>query len=331
MNEAFLGLKETDIDSIREELDRLKIRVSNLSASRDVGNVLGGMIRTEIAPGLLPIGPYREDVDSTHALEFTLWISEEILRIRKMTLHLTPKASRIAAGVTAASADTIPVESAGHVHLWSQWVSNTPLTTGNTVVTGITSVGAPSPTTNVAGSPHTHVETGVSTQADTATVAVGSSTHVHAVNVSTALGVLVGNLTKWGTYDSTGAVGATYQFDMIPVAGHANGFYTAISADATTAVSTPDHTHDVDLAISEHGMADDLAIIIDGVDQTANLGGPWTSTSDIVINPGDLIIVGFVNAKMEVATGPHTIKITSSAEGAVEVVGDYSVIIKAVQ
>ncbi len=319
----------SDIDSLREDLDRLKTQVSQNNSERNLGNPLGGPIRTEVAPGLLPIGPYRQDVDATYSLEFTLWISTELIRIRKMTLHLTPKPSRLSAGV-AASSGTLTSAAGG----------STTVTSGN-------------------GGSHTSS----SNPEGQASVAATTGTHNHrwAVFVS-APAVLPAGATyqRYNTYDSAaGLPGTPQQFDIsilsgtlgytgAPLAG-AGGSATVSVAPAahTHDVTIPDHTHGVTigththdisghthtitLSISETGMANNLHLWIDGVDRTVLLGGPWTAATDIVLTQNQLQAVGLTDVRLNPVTGGHVIKVTSTAAGAVEVVGDYSVIIKAVQ
>lgn len=324
--ESLLGLGlGTEVTDLGEQVKRLTSQVSQLRNEKEIGNVLGGMIRTDIGPGILPVGPYRQDVDASFSLEFTLWIPAEVLRIRRMTLHLTPKPSRLAAGVSEASEDTVEVESSGHVHLWAAKVGGA-INSGVAVPqsTSISSANA------LAGDgTHTHIETGGTTFGPSATINAALSTHNHGGATHSVLPVSA--LTQWIGHDSTGASSSTRTFDMAMVSGHSSDIYTAISAQTPTSVSTPDHTHDIELSISEHGMADDLEIIIDGVNRTSALGGPWTSEADISLDLNDLILVGFINARQEPVTGAHTIEVTSSAEGAVEVVGDYYVVIKGVQ
>lgn len=78
-------------------------------------------------------------------------------------------------------------------------------------------------------------------------------------------------------------------------------------------------------------MAAGMHLYIDGVDRTSLFSGPWSAASDIVLDPGDLLAVGLVDSRLTPVYGVHAIKVTSTAAGAVEVVGDYSVIIKGVQ
>lgn len=328
-------------EDLIEKVSNLQGQVNQLRQQREVGNVLGGLLRTDIAPGLIPIGPYRQDVDASFSLEFTLWIPEEVLRIRRMTLHLTPKPSRLAAGVIAANdaqtseaegSTPVNVSAANHNHIWLSHVSDTPIHTGTQVPT---TTAQPTGTVNVGTDLHTHVETGGVTGVPSNTVPVGSQTHVHsAVNVTVPS---TSNFLKFGTYDEDGAADGTRVFDIIGANTPSDHYTTAAQsgdvsvADAEHTHEVPGHTHDITLEISEQGMADDLEIIIDGVNRTAALGGPWTAASDIELDLNDLILVGFNNARNEPVTGPHTIEVTSSAEGAVEVVGDYYVIVKAVQ
>jgi hypothetical protein len=311
-----------------EGLNLLKSQAAAQVVESTVGNPFTGPIRADISSGLLPVGPYRQDVDATFSLEFTLWLSEEILRIRRMTLHITPKPSRLAAGSSEASADTVNVESAGHVHIWLSKIGAA-VVTGTNVHAGATTAG-PSATVFVGDSVHVHTETGVNTLGPSSTVAVGTSTHTH-VPSSTVSVPIVGNFSNFGSFDSTGTADSNRAFDLIPKSGTPTDYYTAISGNTPTAVSTPDHTHPVVLAISESGMANNIAILIDGVDRTALLGGPWTAAATVILDPAKLITCGFMDVKQTPSAGAHVVKLTSSASGAIEIVGDYSVIIKAVE
>lgn len=334
-----LGLGQ-DYDA---QLKRITAQVAGLTTEKNVGNVLGGMIRTEIAPGLVSIGPYRQDVDSTYFLEFTQWVSDKILRIRELTLHITPKKSRLAAGVAAssgtltsdASADVINVESAGHVHIWLSKVG-TAIITGTTVYAGAATAG-PSAATSVADNVHTHNETGGVTSGPSTTINVGTNNHTHAP-ATTAQAAVAGNFVNYGSFDSAGTADSNRAFDMVPKSGTPTDYYTAISGNSPTSVSTPDHTHDVPghthtltLSISEAGMAAGMHLYIDGVDRTTYFGGPWDAATSIVMKYNDLVTVGLIDARQSPVLGAHVIKITSTASGAIEVVGDMYVVIKAIQ
>ncbi|HXH05358.1 MAG TPA: hypothetical protein VNI83_02090 [Vicinamibacterales bacterium] len=104
--EQALNLGAAGDSGLREEISRLKITVANLRTERGVGNVLGGPVRTEIAPGALPIGPYRQDLDSSFHLTFTLWIPDYLLRIKSATLRLKPLPIRSSVTVSTSSATT---------------------------------------------------------------------------------------------------------------------------------------------------------------------------------------------------------------------------------
>jgi len=344
MNQNVLGLNSPNAD-LEERIRKLEAQGAGQRTEETVGNVYGGFLRTEIAPGLVKIGPFYADVDSTYGLERVEWIPTEVLRIRRMTLRLTPRPSRLAVGLVEtidaqtaeATGDIVNVADSGHVHIWLSRSSTTAMHSGVSVLGG-TVTNTPSATTQVAVSPHNHTFVGSPTNNDTAPISVGSSTHVHGPGGIVQTVPTTADFDKWGTYNSAGSADATRAFDIIPIAGSPADMYTAVTSASPVSVATADHTHevaghnhDVTLAISEQGMATGMAILIDGVDRTALLGGPWNAAASIDLDTNKLIAVGLIDIRGTVSTGPHTFKVTSTAEGAIELTGDYYCIIKAVQ
>lgn len=118
--------------------------------------------------------------------------------------------------------------------------------------------------------------------------------------------------------------------DMSVIGNHSHvvaGFTS--DAGASHSHSTPDHTHPshthaLTLGILEGGIAANLRLFIDGVDRTAALGGPWNAAVTLDITQY------LIDVRMKPVAGDHTIKIESSAVGAIELFQDWYVIARPV-
>lgn len=244
-------------------INQLQVQVANLQNQLNVGNVLGGMVRTQIAPAAFPIGPYRQDVDASFGLEFTLWIPDYALRLKRALIVLTPKKTRIAVGssTTAPGTGLIEVPSVDHAHAWAKYVTTT--------------------------------DPGYSVKEYTSWLPTVPSTTSGQVAME-----------SFGTVD----------------------LYTDKATPAQESVANSTHTHPITLAISESGLAAGMHLYIDGVDRTSDLGGPW-STDPVTLD----ITTYLVDMRLNPVVGAHAIKVTSTAAGAIEAVGDIYGIIKAIQ
>jgi len=321
-----------DAGATREQLERQNILLAGLRTERTVGNVLGGMIRTEIGPGSMMIGPYRQDVDATFGLEFNLWIPTYLLRIKSATIRLQPKAIRSSVSVTAGGTTT---PSGGAATSGTQ---TTPSGGGSTSGdTSTPSGGSASPSSNATGTTvqvadigHTHI------WADYQSATPGSYSSrlyddglTNSFNLSAAAS---GNKHTLGP-NSTETMPTSAHTHVVTVPAHTHTIHNHTTPAHTHPVhdhtvpnhTHPSHGHTLTLAIAEGGLSTNLRLWIDNVDRTSALGGPWTAAAELDIRQY------LINARQEPVTGVHSIKVTSTAVGAVEAVGDIYGVLAAVQ
>jgi len=311
---------------LREDVQRLKISVAGLRNDKNIGNVLGGPIRTEIAPGSLPIGPYRQDLDATFDLSFTLWIPDYLLRIKQANLRLKPLAVRSSVAVTSSSEGT---PSGGGSTSGASSASSTPSGGGST---------------SGAGASHSHLlpvtvafaMVGNSGSAGTGATASPSDntsqqsdedpptlTHKHGMSLHTHNGP---NHTHGvGSFSVAFAGGQSATSEATHTHSTPNHTHGIEHTHSTPNHTHPSHSHALTLAIAESGMATDLELWIDGVDRTATLGGPWNAAVTLDIRQW------LVNARQVPVAGAHAIVVKSASVGAAEVVGDIYGVIKAIQ
>lgn len=262
-NQLGLGFGGVSSENMQDLINQHASQIAQLNSQLNTGNVLGGMVRTQIAPAAFPIGPYRQDVDATFGMEFTLWIPDYALRIKRALIVLTPKKTRTATIIAAATGSFTGVPSSDHQHRWALYRSD--------------EAGSPGWAQRIF---------------DSYLAAIPEPAATEGVEF-------------W--------------------AENAADLFTSKPGPGTSSVASSTHTHPLTLSISESGMAAGMHLYIDGVDRTTALGGPWSAEATLDIT--DYL----VDVRLRPEVGAHPIKVTSTAAGAIEAVGDIYGIIKAVQ
>lgn len=302
---------ESSIGALQEQLRRQEVMLGRLLNDRATGNVSGGQIVTGNAPNSIPIGPYRQDVDSTFSLQFTFWIPDYQLRIKRALVHLTPGPIRSSV-VVASSSESTP--------------SGGGSTSGGGGSQTSSSVSTPSGGGSTSGGgSHTHAilaNSGAGSSGSEATHAhqefdVGGATGAGASHVHSS-----GSLEFTGSAASEGTPGHTHS---TPAHTHPSHTHDVVDHTHTTPAHThPSHSHTLTLGIAESGLATAMHLYIDAIDRTTALGGPWSAEATLDIT--DYL----VNIRREPVVGAHVIKVTSTAVGSIEVVGDLYGIIRAI-
>jgi hypothetical protein len=295
---AALGL-HSDASGLQDEVERLKVELGRLRTGQHSGNVFGGMIRTEIGPGFSYIGPFLRDLDATFPLDFTLPVPDYMLRISTCVLKLKPLPVRssvtVAEAISAQTSEDGGAQTSGASSSASSGSQTTPSGGGSTS-------GASSDNTS-SNESHLHVTDEDVSQTTTEIPSGGN--HVH-------------GLTHDHPVDQSGGhiheLPHTHPTPNHTHPTHSHGIaHTHDVIDHRHAVAG--HGHDLTLAIAEGGSASQLAILIDGVDRTTALGGPWDDEVEIDVRQY------LINARQEPVVGTHTFEVQSDTVGAVEVTG----------
>jgi hypothetical protein len=322
---GLLGLQPGDAE-LRSDLDLLKTQVSQIRNQQRNGNVFGGMIRTEIGPGFTFYGPLIRDVDASFPLDFLLHIPEYILRISSCALHVVPRPVRSSVSVAE---DIGSITSDGgtlNTSEASSQSSSGASTSSSSGASSSSSSGASSSSTSDGGGSHSHSlsgnSTAVSTHQHTGSTGApdpveGGSGHDHLVITSFDGGH------SHGLSGATAASNGSHDHGMAHNHGiaHTHGISHTHGIDHFHDINphTHDvagHGHDLTLAISEGGSASGITLLIDGIDRTSALGGPWDDAFEVDIRQY------LVDARQMPLTGHHTIQLTSATVGALELHGD---------
>lgn len=325
------------MDGLRSQLEQQAVLLASLREEQVNGNVLGGMLRTDIGPGAFPIGPYRQDVDDTYALEFDHWIPEYWLRIKRCVIRLKPGPIRSSVAVSASASGELTSNSGGG----STSGSSSASTTGNGGAALLSSAASGS-TVQITFQTSRHAHKVFVYRSDndhgwTARVFDGHDSAGPGNDPSPTEGVRIeaeNAADIWSDLDTTVSVSSSA--NPSNVASHPNHTHSVTLPNhqhsMTHTHTTPDHSHTIDshdheltLAIAEGGDAAGLRLYIDDVDRTTALGGPWDSEAELDIRQY------LINARQIPVHGAHRIKVTSTSVGSVEVTGDMYGVLKAIR
>lgn len=332
-----IGLMASPAGDESSELAQLRREVASLRQQRNTGNVMGGMLRTEIAPGAYTVGPYRQDLDATHPVAFDLWIPDWLLRIKRCQMRIKPAAVRSSVAVASSSTGT---PSGGGATSGASSASTTPSGGGSTSGASSTSTtpsggGATSGSANALDGHHHLVFSYVNDGDSSWTYrrydafrgdVVPPTTPSDGVNINAeeARDIITGPNQQTATATHSHST-PNHTHDI----SHTHST-PAHSHDISHTHTTPDHTHPahthtLTLAIAEGGSATDLEFSIDGIDRTAALGGPWNAAAVVDITEY------LIDNRMVPEVGAHPVEISSASVGAVEVWFDFYVVVKAIQ
>ena len=287
MNLEHLGLggQGADVDEIHRRLQNLTNQLSTLRTQRSVGNLqYGGPIRTEIGQSVWTQWLIR-DVDNDTPFEFDLIVPDNLLRIHRCQVWLTPRPLRKT--IASASGATSAVGSS-HTH-------STPSGTSG------------------AGSSHDHTLSG--TSATEAAHLHGVNGNAGSSNPDTPHSHTIGLNTATPDAHSHG-IGS---YDAAAEATHTH------STPSGTSGSEASHTHAAGAitlvdGVTEGATAAGLNITIDGVDRTTALGGPWSADA----GPLD-ITPYLIDSRFIPVDGRHAIILDSTGDGAIEVTIEWEV------
>lgn len=172
--------------------------------------------------------------------------------------------------------------------------------------------------TSGAGTSHTHAISGITSQdssggtsgGPSGTVLVGAQNHTHGV-------VALGQPTSVENSDTTVPTG-THTHGI----SHNHSFGTLSNAnEASHTHSVAAHTHPLTLTCQEGGSPAGVRLLIDAVDRSTALGGPWNADF------GPLDITAYLLDSLgRPVTGAHPISLSTTQAGAIEASLDFYVI-----
>lgn len=330
----------------------VRVALGRLRDDQVSGNVYGGMIRTSIGPGFTYIGPFIRDVDSSFSLEFELPIPDYMLRISRCNLHVVLRPVRSSVAVASSSTGTpsgggdtsgsSSAASSGIPQFSGQFTTGiTPLPfpdtggpstantgsggTGNTGSGGTGNTGSGGTANTGSTDPGDSDSDGATTTSfeDGHAHSVGNHTHGHGSHTHSGP-----SHTHSGPSHTHSGPSHTHSLSSHTheMGDHIHGVGGGADEAHTHGIahthSTPDHTHPnhshtLTLAIAEGGSPAGVNILIDGSDRTSELGGPWDDDFDIDIRTYLITVID-----QRPVVGVHTIEITSTSVGALEVTGD---------
>lgn len=322
------------MDGLRSQLEQQAVLLASLREEQVNGNVLGGMLRTDIGPGAFPIGPYRQDVDDTYALEFDHWIPEYWLRIKRCVIRLKPGPIRSSVAVSASASGELTSNSGGG----STSGSSSASTTGNGGA-ALLSAAASGATIEIRQTfvTETHNHRVLIYRSDNDHGWTGRVFDGHTISGNATEGVRIEAenaadiytedqhpLTASSSTSPIGVASATSHTHSVTLPDHQHGM-THTHSTPNHSHTIPTHDHELTLAIAEGGDAEGLRLYIDDVDRTTALGGPWDSEAELDIRQY------LINARQMPVHGAHRIKVTSTSVGSVEVTGDMYGVLKAIR
>lgn len=134
-----LGGAGADIDELTRKIQQMQGTLSHLRSQQTVGNLqYGGPPKTIIGQSVWTQTVIR-DVDSNTPFEFDLIVPDNLLRIHRCQVWLTPRPLRktlsgatsgsvpsSGSGNTGAPSATVSASPSSHHHRWATWNSNTP-------------------------------------------------------------------------------------------------------------------------------------------------------------------------------------------------------------
>jgi hypothetical protein len=264
-----------------------------------------------------PLGP-----GAGEELTFKIKVPENIVELFRCKLLISPQKIRATARGAAAGGGQTSSTADNHYHTviippHSHGISATVTETGGTVST----------TTSATAPIHRH-----SLGATSTTTTTPPSTYQWVLFTTDTGGLyaaLVGVSSPASVVLATNAMDAsqTHTHD-VHIPGHSHNisaqstssgggmFLTSESSGAHSHYISP-HTHELVYGIFDGTQAQNLRIYIDGVDRTTLLGGPWNSEVELDITP---FLLGIAGNPLH---GYHTIKITTTQLGAVDVISEW--------
>ena len=263
------------------------------------------VIRSHVATSVsnYSAGPIVEELESGTPMQFDLFIDDNVLHLLRAKVRFKPRAIRSPVDVT--DSEAAPTSSGGSSHTHTVTIA-----AHNHTFTG--QAGA-------AAGAHTHRM--FSYQSDGS----GGTSRLFHYRVGATTSRRAWLNTEAAEDVSTHEEVSTHTHDLSGVTSDNGGSSTPTSsADTAHTHTVPAHDHVLAFGIFEGTSASTIRILINGVDRTAALGGPWAAAATVDITTYLLDSSGLV------VQGVHAIEFQSATLGRIEAWVDLIVAVQAV-